>query len=165
MLMEAFAMRIIFCDVDGVLNHKGCIDRAPGGFTGVVEEHIRNLKRIVDETGAKIVLSSDWRLIKDDPEYGENYDYLVKRLQSVAGLAISDHTDDISWSSRGDEIRKYLEDHPEITGYVILDDIPFTSFDACNLGDHLILTSERRGLTQKDADEAIRKLNGDMQAT
>ena len=67
--------------------------------------------------------------------------------------------------SRGDEIRKYLEDHPEITGYVILDDIPFTSFDACNLGDHLILTSERRGLTQKDADEAIRKLNGDMQAT
>ena len=118
-----------------------------------------------DETGAKIVLSSDWRLIKDDPEYGENYDYLVKRLQSVAGLVISDHTVDISWSSRGDEIRKYLEDHPEITGYVILDDIPFTSFDACNLGDHLILTSERRGLTQKDADEAIRKLNGDMQAT
>ena len=113
-------MRIIFCDVDGVLNHKGCIDRAPGGFTGVVEEHIRNLKR--------------------------NYDYLVKRLQSVAGLVISDHTVDISWSSRGDEIRKYLEDHPEITGYVILDDIPFTSFDACNLGDHLILTSERRGL-------------------
>ena len=89
----------------------------------------------------------------------------VKRLQSVAGLVISDHTVDISWSSRGDEIRKYLEDHPEITGYVILDDIPFTSFDACNLGDHLILTSERRGLTQKDADEAIRKLNGDMQAT
>ena len=79
MLMEAFAMRIIFCDVDGVLNHKGCIDRSPGGFTGVVEEHILNLKRIVDETGAKIVLSSDWRLIKADPEYGENYDYLCKK--------------------------------------------------------------------------------------
>ena len=153
-------MRIIFCDVDGVLNHKGCIDRAPGGFTGVVEEHIRNLKRIVDETDAKIVLSSDWRLIKDDPEYGENYDYLVKRLQSVAGLVISDHTVDISWSSRGDEIRKYLEDHPEITGYVILDDIPFTSFDAYNLGDNLILTNERKGLTGRDADEAVRILEG-----
>ena len=84
----------------------------------------------------------------------------VKRLQSVAGLVISDHTDDISWSSRGDEVRKYLEDHPDVTGYVILDDIPFTSFETCNLGDHLVLTSERKGLTAKDAEEAIRILEG-----
>ena len=153
-------MKIIFCDVDGVLNHKGCRERAPGGFTGVVDEHIRNLKRIVDETGAVIVLSSDWRLIKDDQEYGENYDYLAERLGSADGLVISDHTDDISWSSRGDEIRKYLDDHPEVTGYVILDDIPFSSFDACHLGEHLILTNERRGLTERDAEQAIRILEG-----
>lgn len=157
-------MKVIFCDVDGVMNNKYSTERAPGGFTGVSEPLLRNLKKIVDETGAAIVLSSDWRLTKDDPEYSENYDYLAERLQTVAGFAIFGHTDDIRWSLRGDEIRKYLDDHPEVTDYVILDDIPFSSFGACNLGDHLILTNERKGLTEKDVHQAVEILNGKTKA-
>ncbi len=154
-------MKIIFCDVDGVLNGSVITkEKSPSGFTGVSDGLILNLKKIVDATGAAIVLSSDWRLVRDDREHGKDYRYLVRRLKTVAGLDISGHTDDISWSSRGDEIRKYLNDHPEVTGYVVLDDIPFTSFETCNLGDHLILTNERKGLTAKDADEAIRILEG-----
>lgn len=46
-------MKLIFLDLDGVL-----VTRRPGTFE---EPLLQNLKRLVDETGAKIVLSSDWR--------------------------------------------------------------------------------------------------------
>ena len=44
--------KVIFLDVDGVL----CID------SKLSDSCIKNLKRIVENTGAKIVLSSNWRL-------------------------------------------------------------------------------------------------------
>lgn len=101
-------MKIIFCDVDGVLNNARTTGRSPGGYKGVSDELIRKLKRIVEKTDARIVLSSDWRLVKDDPVHGKDYRYLTRKLLFVAGLKISDHTEDISWSRRGKEIRKYL---------------------------------------------------------
>ena len=107
------AMKVIFCDVDGVLNNEKTRGHSPSGYTGVSNDLIRNLKKIVDQTDARIVLSSDWRLVKDDPEHGKDYRYLERKLLVVGHLSICDHTDDISWSKRGREICKYVEDHPE----------------------------------------------------
>mmetsp|Transcript_32728 Transcript_32728/g.45422 ORF Transcript_32728/g.45422 Transcript_32728/m.45422 type:complete len:99 (+) Transcript_32728:598-894(+) len=46
-------MRVVFLDMDGVL-----VTRRPGiAETKLVE----NLKYVIDQTGAKIVLSTDWR--------------------------------------------------------------------------------------------------------
>jgi hypothetical protein len=151
-------MKVIFCDVDGVLNNAWTDARSPGGYTGVSEELIRNLKKIVDETGARIVLSSDWRLIKDDPRQGKDYRYLARKLLFVGHLKIADHTDDISWSRRGEEIRKYLDDHPEITEYVILDDNFFSDFGKHK--NHFVHTDKNEGLTGRDVEKAIRILNG-----
>ena len=53
-------MKIIFLDVDGVLNCKSSKSRC-GGFLGIDDSKVKLLKEIIDITGAKIVLSSSWR--------------------------------------------------------------------------------------------------------
>eukprot|EP00929_Paragymnodinium_shiwhaense_P023397 TRINITY_DN14652_c0_g1_i2.p1 TRINITY_DN14652_c0_g1~~TRINITY_DN14652_c0_g1_i2.p1 ORF type:complete len:114 (+),score=8.51 TRINITY_DN14652_c0_g1_i2:81-422(+) len=47
--------RVIFLDVDGVINIPRGMDR----------KLLTHLKGVVEDTGAKIVLSSDWRNAKD----------------------------------------------------------------------------------------------------
>lgn len=60
-------LRIIFLDIDGVLNDRKTRSQSPDGFTFVDTPKIRRLKRIIDTTDAKVVLSSDWRYDRDDP--------------------------------------------------------------------------------------------------
>lgn len=47
--------KIIFLDIDGVI----CLGR--DGFNQFNTDALTNLKRVIDETGAKIVISSSWR--------------------------------------------------------------------------------------------------------
>lgn len=47
-------MKIIFLDIDGVLNYENSKSK-------VEEEKVKLLKEIVGRTDAEIVLSSDWR--------------------------------------------------------------------------------------------------------
>ena len=154
-------MKVIFCDVDGVLNNDVTKARSPSGFLGVSDILIRNLKKIVAETGAVIVLSSDWRLIRDDPRHGKDYRYLARKLRYVANLKISDHTADISWRFRGLEIRTYLDEHPQVTEYVVLDDLPFRDFQENGLLKNLVLTDSGEGLADADVERAVRILNGE----
>ena len=51
-------MKVIFLDVDGVLNS------AQDGYSIRLrtDSHLKLLQRIVQETGAKLVLSSSWRI-------------------------------------------------------------------------------------------------------
>ncbi len=151
-------MKAIFLDVDGVLNNRFTSSRSPGGYVGVSDELIRNLKEIVKETGAVIVLSSDWRLLREDPERKKDYKYLARKLLFTGHIKISGHTDDISWSKRGREIRKYLDDHPDITEYVVLDDNPFRDFKEYGLPGNIVLTDPMKGLTDADVSRAIRIL-------
>ncbi len=154
-------MKVIFLDVDGVLNNRFTTARSPGGYVGVSEKLIRNVKKIADATGAKIVLSSDWRLLRDEPVRGKDYRYLARKLLFAGHLKISGYTDDITWSKRGREIRKYVDDHPEITEYVVLDDNPFRDFGKYGLPEHLVLTDSNLGLTDEDVCRAIRILQGE----
>jgi hypothetical protein len=63
-------MNIIFLDIDGVLNHPGTYcEAAPWRREAgeilrvpVASECMARLNPLVDETGARIVISSSWRL-------------------------------------------------------------------------------------------------------
>ena len=153
-------MKVVFCDVDGVLNNARTRARSPSGYTGVSDVLIRNLRRIVSETGASIVLSSDWRLVRDDPVHGKDYRYLVRRLRFIGCLRIADHTPDISWRVRGHEIRQYLSEHPQVTEFAVLDDLPFHDFMTCGLLQNLVLTNPKAGLTDADVRRAVQILQG-----
>ena len=61
-------MKVIFLDIDGVLNSDDYIDIAKNSQG--IERHIdidkvKLLKKAINETGAKTVLTSSWRNSKD----------------------------------------------------------------------------------------------------
>lgn len=128
---------MVFLDVDGVLNTKTTVQRTPDGYTGIDDARVKVLANVINKFGgADIVLSSDW---KDMKQTDEDYIYLVSKLE-MYGLSISGHTQD-SMNNRGAGIIKYLEDHPEIEEYVILDDCKFDFNDYEQLWERLLLTN------------------------
>lgn len=103
-------MKVLFLDVDGVLNSATWFaSQPPMAVTEVDATAVRRIQRIVAQTGAKVVLSSSWR---HQPE-------LVAQLRA-AGVPIDDMTP--RSENRGDEIRAWLLGHPEVTTFAILDD-------------------------------------------
>lgn len=133
-------IKVIFLDIDGVLNCKNTLYFFRGCF-GIDPYLVRILKRIISATNAKIVLSSTWRL--DDPFREE-----IKR-HGIDFLDITPKLDSI----RGEEIKSWLENHPEVEQYIILDD------DSDFLEEQpLFQTSWDTGLTEKIADDAINYL-------
>lgn len=147
---------VVFVDCDGVLNSdefaKFCLEEEgynPFEWGDLDPRAIRNLKRIVDETSANIVLSSSWRW---EP-IALN---AVKKQLKAYGLELYDTTimDIMKTLSRTDEIKLYLDEHPSITKYVILDDDEIKE----PLKDHWVRCLFKNGLTKKLADEAIKVL-------
>ena len=148
-------LKIIFLDIDGVLNNESTQAVTPSGYVGVDNSKVKLLKRIVDKTGAQIVLSSDWRLDPDSLEYR----YLRQKLKYKGRLSIFDHTPNINWERRGLEISKWLESH-QVDSFVILDDIEFQDFlKIPDIKNHFIHTDYYHGLTDEDVEKAISILN------
>ena len=57
----------LFLDVDGVLNTRTTVVGAPSGRTGIDESRVRLLKKALKQFGdAEIVLTSDWKLMRED---------------------------------------------------------------------------------------------------
>lgn len=148
-------MKVIFTDVDGVLNEDTTPTRTKSRVIFIDEEKLLRLKQIVDATGAKIVLSSTWRYDRDTP--GLNGDFLeLQEAFHKAGLEFYSFTPvDAIGIQRGMEIKAWLGMHPEVTRYIILDDELF-DFEERNLLPRLIKTEFRNGgLTEACAQEAI----------
>lgn len=150
--------KVIFLDIDGVLNSDEYFDKTRAlkiqGIESEVDvEKIKLLKKAIDETGAKVVLSSSWR-------YTRNALYL-KELLSHYGICI-DSTPFIQ-NKRGLEIKQWLFDNPDVEEFVILDDEIFDSYDQ-ELIKRLIKISNGNehsfgeGLLSKDVDEIIKRL-------
>ena len=151
-------MNIIFLDIDGVLNWGGTEELAPSGCVGVEDMMIRNLRKIVDDTNAKIVLTSTWKSewSKGANYKSEDFKYLEQRLNEF-NITIFDKTNDCIYN-RGEGIKKYLYYHPEITNWVVIDDIIFDDYDD-EISKHFIHTDQCYGLTFKLALKAIKILN------
>lgn len=179
-------MKIIFLDIDGVLNviGQGYDEYGQGFHPHLVE----NLKRIIDETGAKIVISSSWRksglkqmqdMWKHRALPGEVIDttpslYLQRggSIQFYNNKLEQHPTPKISGYSipRGCEIQYWLNSESEThlidDGYVILDDdtdmliTQERNFVQCSGNfDHEDCVDAGYGLTKKCADKAIAILN------
>src|SRR5712672_638718 len=103
-------MKIIFLDIDGVLNCKSTPN--PRNFPYVVDRVLlRRLKRIVERTRAKVVLSSTWR-----------YDPAGIFSARHWGIPFMDVTPDMPKKPRRDEILSWLKAHPKVKRFVVIDD-------------------------------------------
>jgi len=138
-------MKIIFLDIDGVLNDAPTILEKENDLPA--KNHLECLKQIVDATGAQIVLSSTWRLF---PQSRND----VKNALRNVGLEFVDRTKELH--DRDKEIREWLSRHPEVESYVILDDENEFSNE---LAKHQVLTTFYEGLLPKHVPLAIDILN------
>jgi hypothetical protein len=109
-------MKVLFLDIDGVINHHGAnwkTDHWP------LDPYCAFLVgKIKLDTDCEVVLSSSWRV------HPEGTAEVEKRVVPLLGktppswyLKETNHH-----SRRGEEIQKWLDSHPEVTCYAILDD-------------------------------------------
>ena len=126
----------VFLDIDGVLNTDKTVKRTPDGYKGIEDSRVELLANVIDKYGgADIILSSDW---KDMRENDDDYCYLISKLHKY-GLTLLGHTKDKLYE-RGAGIISYLNEHPEVEEYVILDDNTFDFQDYRKIWERLILT-------------------------
>lgn len=155
-------MKVIFLDIDGVLNlcYKGRDE-----YGALFHPHlVENLRKIIKETNAKIVISSTWRL----SGLSVMKEMWKKRELpgEIIGITPSFMKEYGTTLCRGKEIDSYLENHPEIEKYVILDDD--RDMEPHQM-DNFVMTSGNRdhedcvdigyGLTRICSERAIKILN------
>jgi hypothetical protein len=103
-------MKVIFLDIDGVLNCPKTPN--PRKFPYVIDKRLlARLKKLLDRTGAKVVLSSSWRL---DP-----IGVFAAKHWGVPFIGVCP---DKPKSPRCKEILDWLSEHPRANRYAVIDD-------------------------------------------
>lgn len=144
--------KIVFLDIDGVLNKHDTKDKI-SWHTGIDPELVPKLKRIIEATDAKIVLSSTWRR-----QYGlaDMRGFLAERGFEKAPFfdktPVTGH--------RGTEIAKWLESCKFEGTFVALDDDRAVgdSHVPERVRANWIQTLEHEGLTDEHVERAIKIL-------
>lgn len=148
-------MKIIFLDIDGVL-----VTRQLGIFD---QGLLRNLKHAVNETGASIVLSSDWR------RHPSSRAEARRELRRV-GMDFISHTPCLSQfvPQRPTEITSWRREHPQggprgrPEPWVAIDDRPLLQErHGSYLRGHFVQTHPLQGLTRQATEDVIKILNQD----
>ena len=164
---------VVFLDIDGVLQPFGNTHRFDVDVKRVAQEYalskgnqiyseldphdvcavlldwdkgaVSELQRILDSTGAMLVVSSDWRDFNEDAA--------LEALLAIHGLDRYLLGSATPFVSKPEAITSYLDEHAdEISGYVILDDDPRVGV----LHNAIVIKGK---LTERDADEAIAMLH------
>jgi hypothetical protein len=190
-------MKVIFLDHDGVI----CLATEWGGRFKKQQKHGRKLSQsvlslpvdcrfdnfnkkaililneIIQETGAEIVVSSDWKRWATCEEMG---DYYEAKGICKKPIAFTPDLNECNWYNAGTfvwapkwdleqtraiEIRQYLIDHPEITHWVAIDDLnmgaPYTDVDwgemdrEWGLKNFVLTPRSREGIKQSGIKEKI----------
>ena len=159
-------MKIIFLDFDGVMDtayydHVLAKEGKPGNDEyGIIFDpnSVKNLKYIIDQTGADIVVTSSWK-------YLMNYqDFLnMWKARELPGF-VTDVTPNIHGSRcRGDEIDAWLKDYKSQCQYVILDDLGADNFNSHQI-PRLLIVNPFYGIDEDIAHRAILLLNSPIES-
>ena len=152
-------MNVIFLDFDGVIT-------SPDSKWKIDMHKINIINNICYKTDAKIVVSSTWRMgyrgdvsafheqlkqyfIKHN--YLDNFkDTFDKFINNIVGMT------ECIGGLRGDEIKSYMNEHPEVENYVIIDDdSDMCDYQLC----HFVQTDTYDGITERDAKLCVDILN------
>ena len=150
-------MKVIFLDMDGVLNSDAYFDKIKnqdieGIESDVDVKTVRLLKKCVDETGANVVVTASARYRR----IGSGL------MELLAQNGIHADRTPLIRNERGIEIKKYLSEHPEIEDFVILDDEVYESYDEALLKKLIKISDQNgrnfgEGLQEKDILEIQRR--------
>jgi hypothetical protein len=151
-------MKIIFLDIDGVINPWRCEKDSSGRFGKIALENFNLILETAPETS--VVITSTWR-----------YHYTLSQLKKFfneAGLnpdRIFDITPDLRrdegmikhYPGRDEEIKAWLNIHPEVEKFAIIDDVDREQMEG--LEDHFFRTEFDQGLTREQSLKIIDHLN------
>lgn len=158
-------MKVIFLDIDGVLNcyHKDEKWQDRNDRVDMIHDDlVERLNDVLDRTGAYIVLSSTWR--KSHKWRSTMRKSGIRRR--FLGRTISLSSEQYEWekqnpdksgfyfSERGKEIQEWLDRHPKVTKYCVLDD----DSDMLPHQKHFKTSIFEGGLTEEIAEEVIKYL-------
>ena len=161
-------MKVIFLDIDGVLNTAGSPEN---GGELIDHKKVEALSGLVEKTGAAVVLSSGWKLMFDSemrPLTGEAtllFDAFLKFGVSIYGKTPDLSTQEIRKTHafskvKAKEIKAWLSARGDIDGFIVIDDL--------DLNDEFI--NSRRvcvdgafGLSDEDIRLAINMLLDDTE--
>ena len=174
---------LLFLDCDGVLNTTRCLtceysdddsslvfpSRAElDDFFPLERSCLERLRRIIQETGAHIVLTTTWRTLP------AMRSYLLEAMEKsgIETAAVLGDTPTLAGAGRGQEISCFLEqarliyggeEHAVLPTFAILedDDKHLASFAREGLAGRCVKTETEHGLTEAAADEVICLLAGD----
>lgn len=164
-------IKMLALDIDGVLNSVDYMVANPGSFDRSGPDHrdmldpaaCARLNRVLQKTGAVIVISSTWRINWS----GKQVEGMLHARGCPAAIVIGetprqygkyrdgdDALIELAYG-RGVEIQMWLDEHPEVTKFAIVDD----SDDMVHLKHKLVRTSAQHGLLDEHADRLIEMLN------
>ena len=165
--------KIIFLDIDGVLAVPSCLK---DGMWALSDEKQKLLGKILDQTGAKIVLSSSWRYatLERTKEHMESEGFLFK--DKLIGVTIRAYHYLETGSKihlsipRGVEIKQWIDTHIHSDNgknwerkkvgkdftYIILDDDRDMLLEQ---KAHFLKTNSEIGLTDDTVERAVAILN------
>lgn len=142
-------MKVLFLDIDGVCNSAEWAAAGNSLWHGTCPEMVKQVRRIIEATKCQVVLSSTWRL------YPEARAVVKRDVCHFIDCTI-DMQRGGKWgvAPRGEEIKEWLDRHPQVTQYAILDDnsdmLPY---------QWLFQTTWEKGITEEIADAVIDHLN------
>lgn len=188
--------KILFLDHDGVI----CLSTEWGGrfkkqnkvgrklsqsilslpvdarFDNFNKKAIKVLNEILEETGAEIVISSDWKRSANVEEMGEYYEskgIIKKPIAFTPNLGQCTWYNNQVWvwspkwdleQTRTIEIKQYLHDHPEITHWVAVDDLDmgknqedWENWKDWGLDNFVLTPKSNEGIKQSGVKEKIIK--------
>jgi hypothetical protein len=151
-------MKIIFLDFDGVMDNEYYDHILSKAGKPIADEYgllfdpecVKNLKHIIDNTGADIVISSTW---KDLMSYKDILD--MWKYRGLPGF-VTDVTPTIS-NHRGNEIDAWLEECRHDCQYAIIDDLDASNFNPHQI-EHLFVVNPYCGLDEDTAKRVIEHL-------
>jgi hypothetical protein len=186
-------MKVIFLDHDGVI----CLSNNWGGrtkkwakyrsenpdsskekkdapvsfrFDDFDTKSVKVLNEILEETGAEIVVSSDWKLHATLEELGEYYELhgiSKKPIALTPNISTCKDYGNYIWSPRWElemirtiEIKQYIHDHPEITHWVSVDDLNMGKIgepwkDEWAIDNFVLTPKQNEGIKQSGVKEKI----------
>lgn len=140
-------MKILFLDIDGVLNSAQTFEdkhRHDAIDTTMVER----INKVVEQTECKIVISSTWRILWTLGELSH-----ILRLHGLRDVVIGETPD---LGRRDVEILAWLEEHPEVQQFAVVDD---DAHDLTKVSHRLVQTSFYTGILDEHTDKLIELLS------
>jgi hypothetical protein len=151
--LEKAPRHVLFLDFDGVLNSSNGWKRdEPQTYMYVTPECVEQLGRILGTVPDLMVcVSSTWRRYHSVDELGE----FLSQLEIPRHRIISRTPMRFSEGVRGHEIQDWLDEHPGVERFCIVDD----DADMAHLMDQFVQTDHYVGLTKEKAGEIIQRFS------